>query len=177
MRIISTLNKYIKNMEGKIVGIGLSNASLLSEINKNNKILECDLLESIDINKSGDDNNKKNKKKYVKNMKKKYKKKKVDYMLINLEVAEKYLKRLIRDSIYINKNVIYCYCDKKYDYEKIIKRYNRYDTKIELLELEDGKIIKINTTKAKNNMLKDFFYYILDTLNNIADLIGDLLVG
>ena len=67
--------------------------------------------------------------------------------------------------------------DKSYDVENIIKRYKRYNTEIEVIKCDDGNIVKINTSKAKNKFLKDKFYFIVDTLSNIADIIGDILVS
>lgn len=67
--------------------------------------------------------------------------------------------------------------NKEYDIENITKRYKRYNTEIEVKEFIDGSLIKINTSKAKNHFIKDKIYYIMDTLNNIADVIGDILVS
>ena len=50
MKVNSNIKKYIKNMTGKVIGVGIDNKEILETIDKNNKILECDLLNSIDIN-------------------------------------------------------------------------------------------------------------------------------
>lgn len=174
MKVNSNIKKYIKNMTGKVIGAGIDNEEIIDAIDKNNKIIECDLLNSIDINTS---KGKKKKKKYVKKLRKKYKKKKVNYVIVNSNKINKYLKTFVRDSIYINNTEIYYYMDKKEDTENIIKRYKRYNTEIEIIKCDDGNIIRINTSKAKNKFLKDKIYYILDTLSNIADVIGDILVS
>ena len=67
--------------------------------------------------------------------------------------------------------------DKNYDIENITKRYKRYNTEIEVIKCDDGNIIRINTSKARNKFFKDKFYFIVDTLSNIADIIGDILVS
>lgn len=175
MKVNSNIKKYIKNMTGKVIGVGIDNKEILETIDKNNKILECDLLNSIDINDSLKGRHKK--KKYVKKLRKKYKNKKVNYIIVNSNEINRYLKTFVRDSIYINNTEIYYYMDKKYDIENIIKRYKRYNTDIEIIKCDDGNILKINTSKAKNKFFKDKFYYIVDTLNNIADIIGDILVS
>lgn len=176
MEIISYLRKYIKSMHGKVIGIGLDNEKIIEEIAKNNKILNCDLLNSIDI-KSSDCKGKKTKKKYIKKLRKEYKKKNINYMIINSIKIDKYLKKIIMDSIYINKGDIYYYMNNEYEKDRIIKKYKRYNTSIKILKCDDGYIIKINTSNAKNNFFKDIIYYIVDTISNIADTIGDLLIS
>ncbi len=175
MEVNNTIKKYIKNMSGKVIGIGIDNKEFIESIDKNNKILECDLLNSINIKSFNGKKSKK--KKYVKKLRKKYKKKNIDYMIINANMINKYLKKVVKDSIYINKKEIYYYMNKEYDIENITKRYKRYNTEIEVKEFIDGSLIKINTSKAKNHFIKDKIYYIMDTLNNIADVIGDILVS
>ena len=175
MKKISSINKYIKNMEGKVVGIGINDKSVIEEIDKNNKIYECDLLDSINI--SGDLKGKKKRKKYIKKIRKRYKKNNIDYVIIDPTNLFRKLKFLIKDTIYINKKYIYVYMNKDYDYDLIIKRYRRYTKDIKIIKCDDGIIIKIDCKNAKNNYFKDKIYYILDTLSNISDLIGDILVG
>lgn len=162
-------------MTGKVIGVGIDNKEIIETIDKNNKILACDLLNSIDINGTAKGKNKK--KKYVKKIRKKYKKKKVNYIIVNSNEINRYLKTFVRDSIYINNTEIYYYMDKSYDTENIIKRYKRYNTEIEVIKCDDGNIVRINTSKAKNKFFKDKLYYIVDTLGNIADIIGDILVS
>jgi len=176
MKVNSNIKKYIKNMTGTVIGVGIDNKEITETIDKNNKIVMCDLLNSIDIDGKSQGKNKK-KKKYVKKLRKKYKKKKVNYIIVNSNEINRYLKTFVRDSIYINNTEIYYYMDKFYDIENIIKRYKRYNTKIDVIKCDDGNIIKINTSKAKNNFLKDKLYFIIDTLGNGADIIGDILVS
>lgn len=175
MKKISNINKYIKNMKGKVLGIGINDTSIIEEIDKNNKIYLCDLLDSISLESS--ETSKKTRKKYIKKIRKNYKKKDINYIIIDPTNLFRKLKFLIRDTIYINNQDIYIYMDKEYDYELIIKRYQRYTKDIKLIKCDDGYIIKVNSSNAKNNYFKDKLYYILDTLNNIADVIGDILVN
>ena len=72
MKVVKVLNKYIKKMEGNLVGIGIKDTELIKSIEKNNKITMCDLLNSISTN-SKKSIKKREKKKYVKNLKKNYK--------------------------------------------------------------------------------------------------------
>lgn len=176
MKVNSSLKKYIKNMSGKLIGIGIDDLELINEIDKNNKILECDLLNSESKNGFGSGRGK-NKKLNIKKIRRKYKKKNVNYIIVNSSEIGKYLKSFVKDSIYINNKEIYYYTKNKYDIDTIVKRYRRYNTKIDILKCEDGTIIKIDTSCAKNHLFKDKIYYIIDTLSNIADLIGDILIS
>ena len=175
MKVNSNIKKYIKNMTGTVIGVGIDNKEILETIEKNNKILVCDLLNSVNI----EDNliQKRKKKKYVKKLRKKYKKKNVNYIIVNSNEINRYLKTFVRDSVYINDTEIYYYMDKNYDIENITKRYKRYNTELEVIKCDDGNIIRINTSKARNKFFKDKFYFIVDTLSNIADIIGDILVS
>lgn len=176
MKVNSNIKKYIKNMTGTVIGVGIDNKEIIEIIEKNNKILVCDLLNSIDIDGTSNDKNNK-KKKYVKKLRKKYKKKNVNYIIVNSNEINRYLKTFVRDSIYINNTEIYYYMNKSYDIENITKRYKRYNTEIEIIKCDDGNIIKIDTSKATNDFFKDKLYFIIDTLGNIADIIGDVLVS
>lgn len=176
MKIINVLNRYVKKMEGNLVGIGLKDTDLIKNIEKNNKIVMCDLLNSISIN-SKKSTKKREKKKYVKNLKKHYKYKNINNMIINASEVENILKILIKDTVYINKGFIYYYSKKKSLLELIEKRYNRYTKDTKIVKYEDGYILQINTEKAYNSIIKDGFYYILDTLYNVADIIGNVLIS
>lgn len=176
MKVNSTLKKYVKNMNGSLIGIGIKDLDIIHEIDKNKKILMCDLLNSISP-KSKSTDKKRHKKKYVKNLKKQYKKKNIDNMIINVEEVEKMLKTFIRDSIYINKDQIYYFSKRKTILEKIEKRYHRYTNDTEITKYEDGYILKINTANTKNKFFKDKLYYIIDTLSNGADIIADILIS
>ena len=163
-------------MSGSLVAIGIKDTDLIKEIDKNNKIFMCDLLNSVSL-KSKTSTKKSQKKKYVKNLKKHYKKDKINYMIINIDEVEKMLKTFIRDTIYINNKEIYYFSNRKYILEKVEKRYHRYTNKTEITKYEDGYILKINTENTKNNYFKDKLYYLLDTMSNGADIIADILIS
>ena len=124
MRINSTLVKYVKNMSGSLVAIGIKDTDIIKAIEKNNKITMCDLLNSVSIISKTTDK-KRRKKKYVKSLKKHYKKNKIDYMIVNVDEVTRMLKTFIRDSIYINQKDIYYFSSKKTILEKIERRYRR----------------------------------------------------
>ena len=175
MKKVDKINKIIKKMEGKVIGIGINDERVIKEIDKNNNIYECDLLDSIDL--SNQESGKKKKKKYIKKLRKKYKDKSVDYIIMDPTKIFRKLKFLIKDTIYINNKKIYIYMDKNDDYELVIKRYKRYTKNIETIKCDDGIIINIDSTDSKKHIIKNIFYYIIDTLYNISDMIGDILVS
>jgi len=169
------IKSIIKKMNGNLIGIGIKDSDILKEINKNNNIVLCDLLNSISINSNNSKDKKK--KKYVKNLVKRYKKIDIDYMIIDSEEIEKILKTFVADSIKINDKKIYIYSDKKYKLKKIEKRYKRYTKELELTKYDDGYILEINTHNVKISFIKNKVYYIIDTFSNISDLIADLLIS
>ena len=176
MKVNSTLIKYVKNMDGSLIGVGIKDLDIIHAIDKNKKIIMCDLLNSISPDSKNIDKKRK-KQKYIKRLKKQYKKKNINNMIINTDEVEKLLKTFIRDTIYINKDTIYYFSKRKTILEKIEHRYNRYTKNTEIIKYEDGYILKIDTTNTKTKFFKDKLYYILDTLSNIADVIADILIS
>jgi len=63
------------------------------------------------------------------------------------------------------------------DVELLEKRYGRYDTKIEILEIDNQILITIDNKKAKNHKFKDFVYNISDLGYSIVNIIGDVLIS
>ncbi len=177
MKINSTLVKYVKNMSGSVIGVGINDEDILNAFNKNSKIKSVDLLQSFN-NKI--DSNKLfgfNKRISVKSLRKKYKKKRIDYMLVNANTVEKYLKHFIKDSIYINNDKIYYFSKTKNILNLIAKRYSRYTKDYEIIKCDDGFILKINTKNTKNKFILDKLYYISDTLYNVSDMISNFLIN
>lgn len=168
------LANYIKTMSGNVLGFNIDDDKLINELNRNNNIIECNLLSDKNSNIKG-----KGKSKIVniKKIKKQFKKKKIDYIISDVEAIDSYLKTFIKDSIYINKNMIYIYTIKGYDYTNIVNRYKRYKIDIKINECSDGYIIVLNVGNKKTNYFKDKWYYIIDTLVNFVDLIGDVMAS
>mgnify|MGYP006070215295 CR=1 FL=1 len=166
---MNKLKKIIKNLEGNVLGIGL-NENLISAIEKNNRIIECNLLNSCAKGKF-----KKsffNKTIKIKKIRKIFKKKKVDYIICNYDEINNYFNTFIKDSIYINKNKLYFYGN--IDVNLLKLKYGRYNTKINLI---DKNIIEIDNSLAKNNFLKDNYYRFIDFKNHLVEIIGDILMN
>ena len=166
---MNKLKNIIKNLEGNVLGIGL-NENLISAIEKNNRIIECNLLNSCAKGKF-----KKsffNKTIKIKKIRKIFKKKKVDYIICNYDEINNYFNTFIKDSIYINKNKLYFYGN--IDVNLLKLKYGRYNTKINLI---DKNIIEIDNSLAKNNFLKDNYYRFIDYKNHLVEIIGDILMN
>ena len=163
------LKKIIKDLNGNVLGIGLDE-KLTNLIEKNDKIIECNLLNSYIKGKFKRSFFKKTIK--IKKLRKVFKKKKVNYIICNYDEIFKYLNTFVKDSIYINKNKLYFYGN--IDINLLKLKYGRYNTKINII---DKKIIEIDNSLAKNNFFKDNYYRFIDFKNHLVEIIGDILMN
>ncbi len=163
------LIEFVKKLDGKLVVFGVNDSKIIDCIDNNNNIVFCDLLNCNCNGKS-----KKGHKKYIKSIKKKYKKKRIDNMIIDLDSSFIFMRKVLKDSIYITKNNIYLYGDMD-SILLIIDKYKRYNVKINKLDYKNKSLLIIDVKNAKNNLIKDQLYYIMDTLSFIVDKIGDLM--
>ena len=176
------LLKISKCLSGNVLGIGLKDDKLVDSLYNNDLILDLTLLDpykknnkKLSLKKSS---TKKMKSINIKKIKKKFKHKKVDFIICNNEDIKKYYRTFIRDSVYINKKILYIYGNKNdIDIEDIMNKYKRYDVKIELINFKDSFIIKIDNSNSDNIWLRDKLYYIYDTLVYIRDIIADGLTS
>jgi len=165
-----------KYLTGNVLGIGVDEK--ISEIlEKNDKVTNCNLLNSkVKLKEVG--KSKKGKKISIKKIRKIFKKKNVDFIICNINEIKKHLKTFIRDSVYINKNLLYIYdIDNEELKNDLIKKYKRYNTKIEEIKDKNKSILKIDNTNSKTNKLKDIKYQIVDTLVSLYNIISDLLLN
>lgn len=200
-----TIIKKIKKMHGTFLGIGIENAKIIETV-KAMPFDEIMFLESQN-NLSSAINPKKKRKKLlktkhhiegkkvkekgylarvfefggketanVKKLRKSFKKKRIDNIVCNYEYIKKFTKQFVRDSVYLNRGSIYIY-GKKDDITDLAKKYKRYTNKIETLEDDDEFLFIADNSNAKNNKIKDFGYYIIDTGSNAANIIADILIG
>ena len=163
------LKKIIKNLDGNVLGIGLS-SDLIEEIENNDKIVNCNLLNPYI----------KSKKKFslfnktikIKKIRKVFKKKKVDYIICNYDEINNYFNTFVKDSIYINKKKIYYFGN--VDISLLKYKYGRYNTNI---IIKNKNLIEIDNSKAKNNFFKDNYYRLKDFKDRLVELIGDILMN
>ena len=177
-KIVKELESIISKLDGKLVCIGLNESFLINKIKENQNIIYCDLLNSNILSKEKNNKKRKSKNLSIKDFRKYFKNKNINHIICNLKEIEKLLPKFIPDSIYINKDYIYLYGNKsEYDFDKIIKKYKRYNVEIEMLDLGDNSLLKINVKNSKNKYLKDKFYYIYDKAEKLVDNISDLIVS
>ena len=163
-------------VSGNVLGIGVDE-KISQLLEQNKRVLNCNLLNSKTKNTSTI-KKQKLKKISIKKIRKIFKKKNVDYIICDIEEMKKYQKTFIKDSVYINKEILYIYNIREKEIkEELIKKYKRYNSKIEELKDKDSVILKIDNKEAKTNKIKDLKYTIIDTLVSIFNLISDLLLN
>jgi len=165
------LIKIIKQFNGSILGIGLDDY-LIKELDKNTCIKECNLLSNISKTKGKGKGH--NKTISIYKIRKFFKKKSIDFIICNYESIDRYLKTFVKDSIYLNSFKIYYYGS---NLDNLIKKYQRYNTKIEVIKKGKYTILEIDASMAKNNVFKELVYRFIDFINYIVELIGDILMS
>lgn len=158
------LNKYLKNLTGNVMAIGLEE-KYIKILQNNDKITSIALLNPA----SG--KTKKRKKVKINKINKKIKKKSIDYIVVNYAVVKDYLNIFVKNSVYINKNKLLFY--NVSNNELILKKYKRYNTIINTSK----DTIEIDNSASCNNFIKDWFYIIIDFLTNLIELLADYMMG
>lgn len=178
--MFNRLGEIIKKIEGNVLVIGLDDA-LLDKFNSNNKVNLYSIYspKKTVISFSSSKKRKTNHGKTIniKKLRKYINKKAVNHLIINIDEILKYYKYVIKDTIYLSNNLIYLYSTNNTDKDFIIEKYKRYDVKIDVTEYKNGYLIIVYAKNSKSNFFKDKLYVIKDTFYNIAEAIGNILVG
>lgn len=172
------IHKIINCVSGNVLAIGVDN-KIIKKLEQNDRIENCNLLDcEMPITKEKNTKKQKGKKIRIKKIRKIFKKKKVDFIICNINHVKKYLKTFIKDSVYINKDMLYIYDIKDENLqEELTKKYKRYNVKIEIIKDENDIILKIDNKKSKTNVFKDFIYLIIDNFFCVIDIISDILLN
>ncbi len=150
----------VDQLSGHIVFVGKIKKSLQAKIDLNHKIVSIDLINSEDVK------SKEKGKQYIFNIKKlskEYKNKKVDYVIIDYKSVKEYMKYIIKDSLMIAQNKVYII---NHDVA-LKKKYKRYKS--------ENKKEYIEIKKQKRIIVIDYFYLIIDTVDEWLKIVGDLL--
>ncbi len=150
----------VDQLSGRIVFVGEIRKALQEKLNDNHKIIALDLINSENIN------NKEKGKQYIFNIKKlrkEYKKIKVDYVIINYQSVEEYMKYIIKDALYISQNKVFILNG---DLE-LKNKYKRYKS--------ENKKEYIEINKQKENVIMDYYYLIKDTIDEWLKILSDVL--
>lgn len=171
---MSKIEAKFKDLKGNVIIIGTYADSLIKKLEKNDSVTSLTILGEEKILKKTKVSklSKNNKQKIIgiNDFRKTFKKNKVDYIICDYSKISKYIKKFVKDSIYICKGkIIYT---GEFNAYKLNKMYKRYDTKI----TEQDRFIEIDLSKAKNKPFLEKMYYIGDLSSEISDLISDVLV-
>lgn len=175
-KIVKELEHIIKGLNGKLICIGVNEKILIDNIRKNEQIFYCDLLNS-DIFSKGKGKKKREKTLSINDFRKYYKKKKINYTICNIKDMYKFYPKFIPDSVRINSSYIYLYGDMNYDYEKLEKKYKRYGAKIETITGNKEFLLKIDLTNKKINLIKEKYFFLVDNIEKVIDIISDLIIS
>lgn len=171
------LVKKIKFMNGQVIAIGCSDA-VLNAISENDHITTC-----YDLNNISKVSGKYKAKGRVRNIninkfKRKFKKKRTKTMIVNILDVLDFSRQFVPSSVYMTKELIYLYTNKKNEkVDLMIKKYHRYHTSIEEIELKDGMIYKIDCSNTKQSRIKDLGYSVKDMVDKAMDILGDYLIN
>lgn len=178
--MFNKLEELIKKCEGNVLSVCLDD-KLINLLNDNKKVnlysIESNTNVSFFKKKKSKRSTNKGKNINIKKLRKYLNKNSVDYMFCNMNEMFSYYKYFIKDSIYLNRKTLYIYANNDIDKELLIKNYSRYNTKIECTDYKNGYILTIDNKNSKTNLFKDILYLIKDTLYNIAEAIGNLLIS
>lgn len=173
------LVKVVKNLKGSLLGIGIENEKVINEINKNNSILTCFLLENnkkrsvSKLSFSG-----KRKKANIKKLKKTFGKKRLNNVICNYEYSKKFMRQFVPGSVAINNGKLYLYGSMTdEEVENIKRKYNRYTKDIEIKKDKDECLIIINNENTSNKFFKDKLYSLMDFGENFMDILTNLLIN
>lgn len=160
----------IKEMKGNLLVIGIADEKIIKAIETNDDITICNFLDS-NAGK-GIKSKKRGKRVNIKKIRRIFKRKTVDYIICDINVMSKYFRYFIKDSIYLcKKEVIYIGNTSDYDLDILISRYKRYKVLTELKKYKEKFLLIISTDQAKNNKIKDIFYFLGDTAIEIGNYI------
>ncbi len=166
------LDKELKKLKGSILSIGLDEKQLLI-LEENPKVTECYSLNSKNKVKSKGSSKGYAKTINIKKIKRIFKKKRFDYIICNFEQLQPYLRSFIKNSIYLNRKIMYFYNIKDFDLEELEKRYIRYNSKVKMKK----DLIIIDNSKSKTNIFKNIGYYFHDLLYDTIEYISKILVN
>lgn len=176
------LYNIAKCANGNVLLIGVDDSKIYDIIDKNERITICNSLSNCKRKSKKmycDNSTTKNSKIIkVKKLRKVFKRKNIDFIICNISEIKPNMKSFLSNSVYINKNMLYIYGSiKDNDLEELVKKYKRYSKDVKAEIKDEEFIIYIDNKKTKTNFFKDKFYYIVDTISNIRNLIADILMG
>jgi hypothetical protein len=174
-KIYEQLIKKTNDLYGDIIVIGIDSDKLSKKLESNNNIvninyLSADIKEGISLFSNPKNIN-------VRKFRKQFKHKKHDFLICNNDQMRNYYKYFIKDSIYMTKTKIYLIGSNEEDIDLLFKRYSRYSVTINKEISDNNYLLIIDVKDAKNNKIKDAYYYFKDTLYNMFEYLSNFLIG
>lgn len=171
----------IKNFKGNVLCIGVTDKKIMSLLNKNNKIGIYELSREKPRRFFGSKKRmkiSKGKTVKIKKFRKLFKKKSMEYLIIDLNSIFDHYKFIASNSIYVCCRKIYIYGNSDYISAKMVaKKFERYNTKIERIQLDKEYLVIVDCKKAKYSYIKEKIYLIIDTFHNLGDMISYFLTS
>jgi hypothetical protein len=165
------LIKIVKSLKGSLILIGVDDLNVNDAIKQNKNLVSVDILSDLTNNKISNESFN-NEELNIRDFKKHFKKNKHETIICNYKQVSKFLNYFVKDSIYISKDKIYIIFKNKEELQLIKQRYKRY-TKDFILH---DDIIEINVMNSKNNIIKDSFYFINDSIYNLIELASETVL-
>ena len=166
------LKKIIKDIKGNILIVGINNQYVLDSIYKNKELNE---VFSLDRTKLFNKPQKKGEPVKLRKLKKRFKNG-LDYMICDVNGINIDLRRVLYNTYnIIGKEIIYYGIYDEYDVDRLIKKYERYNCKVDKKMYKDSFILIIKVKDIKVSKLA--WYKIKDTFEDIIEGIGNLLMS
>lgn len=176
-RILTDINTF----EGNVLCIGVNDKKIINKLKKNSQIglYELSRFEErkfFSRKKRIKTNDGKSVK--IKKFRTLFKKKSIEYLIIDLNNVFDFYKYMASNSIYVCNTKIYIYGQSDYiNAHLVAKKFKRYQTDIEKIQIDDNYLVIISCAKAKYSWFKEKFYLVIDTFHNIGDYISYFLTS
>lgn len=167
------LRKILKEIKGNALLVGINNQYVLDAIYKNKDLVGIYSLDRAKLfNKQPKTNTETVK---LRKLKKKFKDG-LDYMICDANGINIDLRRVMYNTYtLIGKEIIYYGVYDEYDVDRLAKKYERYNCKVDKKIYDDSFILRIKVKDIK--VTKLFLHKITDTFNDIVEVIGNLLMS
>ncbi len=170
------INSYLKKEQGDGLAI-CPTEFMMQTLQGNNAILSCDVL-SKEKSNTGTRKSCKKKSFSLKKIRKQFHQKTKHFIVANINELERYFKTFVADSVYITNGMLYLFIlDINYDLQKLERRYQRFHVPCDIVTCKDGFVLVIKVGNTKTHYWKEKWYYFIDSMIDILDIIGDALIN
>lgn len=167
-----SLNKIIKSIKGNVLLVSVNNQYVLDAVYKNKNLID---IYNLDRTRFFSKPKKQTESVKLRKLKKRFKSG-LDYMICDVNGINIDLRRVLYNTYtIIGKEIIYYGIYDEYDVDRIIKKYKRYNCKVEKKMYGDSFILRIKVNDIK--VTKLFLHKIGDTFEDIIEGIGNLLMS